>query len=198
MHRRWARGESVRPPALLPLAAMRTADSRTARFALRPRERRRPAACVRLLVSARREGKTTLLLTAHGAKLRNFGVHTCVHQKCLVGDRWCPHVLGAKLRNFGADTCGHQRSPAWHVGVDTCGRHSYVTLPPTRVDPKVRPTRVVLGVYTCGGQSYVTLESTRVVTKVRPKSVGINTCSHQSTQLCPQHGRGKNKWVRRE
>ena len=163
---------------------MRTADSRTARFALRPRERRRRHACD---FWSQRGGRAKRLCSSPRArgKVRNFGFHTCGHQKCLVGDRWCPQVLGAKIRNFGADMCGHQRSPAWHVGVYlstyTCGGQSYVTLASTCVDPQNHPVGWILGSTRVGGQTVtnVTPPPARVDPKVRPTGrvvLGIYTC----------------------
>ena len=92
------------------------------------------------------EGKTTLVHTVHGAKLRNFGVCTCGYQNHLAGDRWHSRVPGAKLSNFGPHTCGHQRSPERSVGAYTCGPQSYVTLLLTRAcGPQCLPDRVDFG-----------------------------------------------------
>ena len=113
------------------------------------------------LACARGMAKATLVLAAHGPKLRNFGVCTCEHQNYLASDRWCSHgrdqsyvtlaptsvgtnghrrgvlVLaahGPKLRNFGAHTCRPQCVPdRVDFGVCRCQHQSYVTLALTSV-----------------------------------------------------------------
>ena len=113
------------------------------------------------LACARGRAKATLVLAAHGPKLRNFGVCTCEHQNYLASDRWCSHgrdqsyvtlaptsvgtnghrrgvlVLaahGPKLRNFGAHTCRPQCVPdRVDFGVCRCQHQSYVTLALTSV-----------------------------------------------------------------
>ena len=54
-----------------------------------------------------------------------------------------------------------------------CWGQSYVTLPPTRVDPQTHPVGRTLGVYTCGPQSYVTLPPARVDPNVPRPQLGL-------------------------
>ena len=64
------------------------------------------------LACARGRAKATLVLAAHGPKLRNFGVCTCEHQNYLASDRWCSHGRDQSyvtLAPTSVGTNGHRR-----------------------------------------------------------------------------------------